>query len=51
MIRDWDLQTYDYWLDMIRREEAEGKSPVSESGIKVSPVSSSSTNSEQINSS
>jgi D-amino-acid oxidase len=47
MIRDWDLQTYDYWLDMIRREEAEGKSPVSESGIKVYPILSST--SQQIN--
>jgi hypothetical protein len=46
VICDWDVQTYDYWLDMIRQEEEDGKSPVSVSGIKVHPISS--TTSKQI---
>lgn len=33
VICDWDVQTYDYWLDLIRKEEEDPKLP--SSGLKV----------------
>lgn len=33
VICDWDVQTYDYWLEMIRQEDEDRKLPPS--GIKV----------------
>lgn len=33
VICDWDVQTYDYWLDMVRQEDEDPKLPPS--GIKV----------------
>ena len=33
VICDWDVQTYDYWLEMIQQEDEEPKLP--SSGIKV----------------
>ena len=33
VICDWDVQTYDYWLEMIRQEDEDRKLPPS--GLKV----------------
>jgi D-amino-acid oxidase len=33
MVCDWDVQTYNYWIDLLEREEDDPKLP--RSGIKV----------------
>jgi len=33
MLCDWDVQTYDYWLEVMRREKKDSRLP--KSGLKV----------------